>query len=322
MKIKRTCCIFLAAVFAAVLFTAVGCTSASEASQMTITDASGKGTIISDVIIPLDSASGNSYYVKDVQKLAEHLNEKVDSLTETKDIYEVVYAGQNGNGEHIIRMTFSFDDINDYHRKAMRLYNCQPRSARNSVSGMPETYAEIAPTWKLTDNGDGTYNATFSQSAYAFTVMNLWAYQYLLNNDIENAWDNTGDQQAAQYSLFSDQSTASFVRSIGAAVTLTIGDTSKTITLYGANNTPADVSLTGVVSGTPVELDPNVTDADLVVKAPASDEISSVAQDNDNADNNDSGKANPWMLSTVAVAVVTLVAIVAVALVKKNGGKQ
>lgn len=316
MKIKRICCIALAVVLVAVLFAMTGCTSASEASQMTVTDASGKGTIISDVLIPVDDASGNAYYVKDVQKIAEHLNEKVDELTETKDIYEVTYAGQNEKGEHIVRMTFSFDDINDYNRKTMRLYNSQPRSARNSISGMPETYAEIAPTWTLSDNGDGTYKATFSQSAYAFTVMNLWAYQYLLKNDIENAWDNTGDQQAAQYSIFGETANT-FVRSIGATLTLTLGDATQTVTLYGANNTPANVTLTGNVSGTPVELAPNATDADLIVAAPAEDDASSTVEENQ-----DKGGINPWMLSTVAVAAVTVIAVIAVAVAKKNGGKQ
>lgn len=318
MKIKRTCCIALVIILTAVVFAMTGCTAASEASQMSITDASGKGTLISDVLIPLDDASGNAPYVKDVQKIAEHLNSKIDEITETADIYEVTYAGQNEKGEHIIRMTYSFEDINDYNRKAMRLYNCQPRSARNSVSGMPETYAEIAPTWTLTDNGDGTYNATFSQSAYAFTVMNLWAYQYLLNNDIPDAWDNTGDGQAALYSIFTDQLTSSIVRSIGATVTLAVGQTTETITLYGANNTPANVTLTGTVSGTPVELDANATDADIIVEKSDTDETSSEADGNQN-----NGGINPWMLSTVIVAAVTVIAIVAVAVTtKKNGGKQ
>ena len=316
MKFRRIGCILLAVILAAVLFAATGCTCATESATISFADATGKGTMISDVLIPLTDAAGNAPYVKDVVKIAEHLNEKVDELTETKDIYEVTYAGTNDKGEHIIRMTFAFNDINDYYVKAMRLYNSQPRSVRNSVSGMPETYGEIAPSWTLSDNGDGTYNATFSQNAYAFTVMNLWGYNYLLNNDIEGAWDNTGDGQAAQYSIFSNETQSTIVRSIGAAATVQIGETVQVVNLYNGEKAQT-VTVTGTVSGTPTQLDLSLTDESLIVKAEEKDNVSSEAEEDK------TGGINPWMVSTIVVAAVTVIAVIVVAVIsKKKGGNN
>ncbi len=315
MKVKRIGCLSLAVALTMVLILATGCTCASEAASIAFSDATGKGTMISDVLIPLSDTAGNAPYVKDVQKIAEHLNEKVDRLTETKDIYEISYAGTNGEGEHIIRMSFAFDDINDYYVKAMRLYNSQPRSVRNSVSGMPETYKEIAPSWVYTDNGDGTYNVTFSQSAYAFTVMNLWAYNYLLNNDIPDAWDNTGNGQAAQYSIFSDDAASTFVRSVGATVTVQIGETVQTVSLYNGESAQT-VTVTGTLSGTPTALDLSLTDEDITVKAQEIDNLASEAEEEPKG-------IDPWMISTVAVGAVTVAAVIIVAVIsRKKGGNN
>lgn len=327
MKFKRLGCLFFAAVLVSAVFLISGCTAATEASKIEISDASGKGSIMSDVIIRTDADSANAPYVKDVKKIAEHLNEKVDSLTETSGIYKVSYEGQNEEGAHIIRMTYSFDDINDYNRKTMRLYNCMPRSSRNSISGLPETYEEIMPTWQLTDNGDGTYTATFSQSGYAFTVMNLWAYQYLIKNDIEDAWDNTGDGQAAQYSPFTDQITSSIVRSVDSKITVTLGDTTEQIDLYSGGSNAQTVSVTGKVSGTPTQLDKSVNDDGITVKTESKEPSSTVSSASSAASASDetpeNGGINPWMISTCIVAAVTIIAIVAVAVTaNKKGGKQ
>lgn len=313
MKIKRIGCLALAVVLATAVFAFVGCTAATEAPQLIITDASGKGTIVSDVIIRLDDASGNAPYVKDVTKIVEQLNEKVDELTQTADIYEVSYAGQNGDGAHIIRMTYSFEDINDYNRKTMRLFNSVPRSTRNSLSNMPRDY--MLASWELTDNGNGTYNATFEQSGYIFTAINLWAYKYLLENDIPDAWDNTGDGQAAQYSPLGDAANT-FIHSLDTSLIVAIGENVQAIKLYNGN-TASDVSVTGIVSGTPITADASVTDTQLIVEQT----VSSEELDTSERSAEKSG-FDPWMLSTIIVAAATILTVVIVAATtKKNGGK-
>lgn len=244
-----------------------GCTPATEQAMLTLTNAGGAGTLTTTVLILLGGAAENDAYVKNVQKIAETLDEKVDALTRTKDLYQVSYTGKVGDHE-TVSMSFSFTDINDYNRKCLRLYNSISDGMRNNVK---RTESYPMASWDLTDNGDGTYNATFTQDAAIFSMVNQWAYDWLMDHDVQDAWDYTGDGNAVQYNPFGDYT---FIDSSDATVILTVGDKRQTMAAYKGMASQT-VSLTGKVSGTPVTVDKTVTDEDLIVSEPVAEETRS-----------------------------------------------
>ena len=301
---KRLAALTALMLAALLLLSLASCTAASAVASLSFTDASGAGSLTVQVSIPSD----NGAYLKDAQKLAEKLNSVVDEMTQTEGIYTVEYKGKSGDDD-IVTMTYSFSDINDYNKKTMRLFNCVPISRRNSVSNtMSREY--MFASWELSDNGDGTYNATFTQNGYIFTVICLWAYDYMLSNDIEDVWDNTGDGQAAQLSLykFSERS-SSFVTATDNVV-LTVGDNSQTVKAINGESA-ATVTLQGKVSGTPATVDLSVTDADLIVEKnePVESEPAPAPADN----------IQPMITGIIALLAIIAVAVTAVFAGKKKG---
>ena len=243
------------------------CTPGTEQYALTIADASGAGTLLTTVLFSLVEDAENSAYVKDAQKLAEGLQEKVDALTRTKGVYSVAYAGKQ-DGRDAISFSFSFTDINDYNAKGLRLYNSAGEGMRNTLF---RTDRFPLASWTCEDAGDGSFNATFSQNGAAFAFMNLWAYGYLMGHDIEGAWDYTGTGNATQYSPFGENT---FILSKDAAVTLTVGNNTQTLSAF-KGSTPQTVTVSGKVSGTPVAVDENVSDESLIVSDPVKEEAPS-----------------------------------------------
>ena len=293
------------ALCALLILSVTSCTAASAVAAISFTDASGAGSITVQVSIPSD----NGAYLKDAQKLAEKLSVVVDERTQTENIYKVVYNGKSGD-EDIIAMTYSFSDINDYNKKTMRLFNCVPISRRNSVSATMNREYEFA-SWDLSDNGDGTYNATFSQNGYIFTTICLWAYDYMLSNDIEDVWDNTGDGQTVQLSLYKfNERTSSFVTATDSVV-LTVGDNTQTVKAINGESA-ATVTLQGKLSGTPVTVDTTVTDIDLIIPT-------AVPLLEDPPLPEPQKNYHPIVTGVVALLAVIAVAITAVVTGKKKG---
>lgn len=310
MSKRRISTRVLSAVLACVLLMATvvftSCTAATQSVALTFDDASGKGTLVSTVIVPTEATDNTNTYVKDVQKIAEHLQSKVDRLTSTEGVYTVAYGGKVSGGE-AITMTYSFSDINDYNRKTMRLFYCVPRSVRNTLSGLGDEYKFAS--W--TQDGE---NVSFSQSGDIFTAINLWAYDYLLKNDIEGAWDNTGDQQAAQLSLFGAATDATFVLA-GKTVDVTIGSNKTTANAFNGQ-TAQTVSASGSVGGTFVTVDTAVTDESIIVEHP---EESVSSEPTDDGAGEEAGKLPMvYPVSTAAIALVMVVAIILAVTLKKN----
>lgn len=264
-RLKAAVALLLCLAMMAGIMVLTGCTAATEQDTLVFTDASGAGTLTTCVLIPTGGSYGNDPYLKDAKAVAEALQAHANELTGTDGIYSVYYSGKQGDKE-TISMSFSFTDINDYNRKLMRLYNAMPISMHNKLSAPAEyQYA----TWTLTDQGDGTYTAAFSQNAAMIATANQWAYKWLLTHDVEGAWDYTGDGNYAQYNPFN--ATATILDSSSQKLTVTIGSTSKTVTEFSSGK-PVTVLATGIVSGTPVTVDTTVTDADIYVEWPSSDE--------------------------------------------------
>lgn len=301
---SRILSVALAFAVAVSMLILTSCTASKHTVSLTIEDASGKGTLVSTVMLPTDATDNTNTYVKNVQKIAEHLQGKVDRLTSTEGIYTIAYAGKVSGGE-AITMTYSFSDINDYNRKTMRLFYCIPRSVRNGLSSLGDEYKFATFTQSGSD-------VTFSQSGDIFTAINLWAYDYMLHNDIEDAWDYTGDQQAAQLSLFGAETNAT-IATVCRTVEITVGSTKTTATAYSGESVQT-VSATGSVSGTFVAVDTSVTDESIIVEHP--EEIVSSEPET----NNEGEKASLpliYPISTVAIALFMAIAVVITLLPKK-----
>ncbi len=258
MTVKRRISLMLIlliiGVFVLTCFT--GCTPATEQAVLTFTDAGGAGVMTTTVLILLSDAT-NTPYIKDVKKVAEELDKQVDALTQTKDVYKVDYTGTVGDRESI-SMSFSFTDINDYNRKCLRLYNSASDSLRNNLK---RTDRYPMATWAVTDKGNGSYEAAFSQDGAVFSMVNLWAYEWLMSHDVEGGWDYTGDGNNVQFNPLGDNT---FIDSKQTRVVVKIGDSSETFSAFkgAASQT---VSLTGQVTGTPVTAETSVSDKDLIV---------------------------------------------------------
>ena len=289
------------------------CTPGTETKAISFADASGSGTVVSTVNLNLGNGDNTGTYVKDAEKIASHLQSKVDELTQTSGVYTVSFEGEN-TGIARIKMAYSFADINDYNRKTMRLFNSVPISFRNSVGGMGNDY--YYASWELSDNGDGTYEATFSQNGHALGAMNLWAYKYLISNDIPDAWDNTGDGQAAQFApIGSNAPTSSIIDFGGSTVTLTVGDTSADLTVYDSAWNVQTVSLTGTVSGTPVSVDLSVTDEDIIVEPAPEEAVSPEGGSGSGAG------IHPYITAAIAVAAVAAF-VITLLVTGRNGNKK
>ena len=260
-RIKAAVALLLCLAICAGLLVLTSCTAATEKDTLVFTNASGAGTLTTCVSIPV---SGNEPYVKNAKGIAEALQARVNELTGTRDIYTIFYSGKVGSNE-TISMSFSFTDINDYNKKLMRLYHLVPLSAHNLL-GAPAEY-EYA-TWKLTDKGDGTYTAAFSQNSAMIATANQFAYRWMLNHDVDGAWDYTGDGNYAQYGPFNPSAT--IIDSTNQQLAITVGSTTKTVGEFSGSK-PVTVSASGTVSGTPVTVDKTVTDAGLIVEWPSTE---------------------------------------------------
>lgn len=303
---SRIASLALAFAVAATMLILTSCTAATAQVTLNLEDASGKGTLVSTVIVPTNATDNTGTYVKNVQKMAEHLQSKVDRLTSTQGIYTIAYGGQVSGGE-AITMTYSFDDINDYNRKTMRLFFSVPRSVRNGLGTLGDQYKYA--TW--TQNGD---KVTFSQSGDIFTAINMWAYNYLLNNDIEDAWDNTGDGQKVQLSYFGAANDATIIR-VTEKVTVNIGSSSQTVMAYSGESVQT-VSASASVSGTFVAVDTTVTDESIYFEHPAEEPVSSEPAEDENK-NEDASLPLIYPISTVAIALFMAIAVVITLLPKK-----
>ena len=312
----RKCGIFSRIVSVALIFAVAAtmliltsCTAATTQVTLSFENASGKGTLVSTVIVPTNTSDNTGTYVKNVQKMAEHLQSKVDRLTSTQGIYTIAYGGQVSGGE-AITMTYTFDDINDYNKKTMRLFFAVPRSVRNGLGTLGDEYKFAS--W--TQNGE---NITFSQSGDIFTAINLWAYNYLLNNDIEDAWDNTGDGQKVQLSYFGAATDATIVRATE-NVTVNFGLSSQNVKAFSGESVQT-VSVTGKLDGTFVSVDTTVTDESIYFEHPAEEEVSS--QPEEKAE--DADKLSPlFPVSTAVIAVFAVTAIVIALKEKKKEGEN
>lgn len=304
---SRVVSVALALAVAMTMLILSSCTAATQSVSLTFEDASGKGTLVSTVVVPTDATDNTKTYVKSVQKMAEHLQSKVDYLTSSEGIYTIAYGGKVSGGE-AITMTYSFSDINDYNRKTMRLFYCIPRSVRNSLSTLGDEYKFAS--W--TQNGD---SVTFSQSGDIFTGINLWAYNYLLNNDIEDAWDNTGDGQKVQMSFFGAATDATFILA-GKTVDITIGNNKITANAYNGESVQT-VSASGTASGTFVAVDTTVTDESIIVEHPEETVSSEPAEKNEN-EGEEAKLSLIYPLSTAAIAIFMIIAVVVSVLPKKN----
>ena len=251
------------------------CTPGTEYFTLSLSDASGAGTLVTTVLFSLAEKADNGAYVKNAQKLAEGLQAQADALTRTKDVYHVAYAGKQGEND-AITLSFSFTDINDYNAKALRLYHSASESTRNALY---RTDAFPLASWTCENAGDGTYNATFSQNGAAFVFMNQWAYDYLMKHDIEGAWDFTGAGNAVQYNPLGDNT---FILSENSPVALTVGDSKQIVPLF-KGKAPQTVTVTGKVSGTAVAVDENVSDESLIVSDPVKEKAPSYPALNEEA---------------------------------------
>lgn len=302
----------LAALLSAALaiMTLGGCLGGKEHSFLTFEDASGKGTMRAEFYISLGAGADNGAYVKDVSRMAQALQTAVNEVTGTQGIYTVEYAGktaepvfedvQDGSiaGE-ILALQYSFDDINDYNRKTMRLYNVAKIGTRGNLA-MPREYPYAA--WHCEDAGDGTYRATFSQDGVVFSAIYLWAYDYLMENDIDGAWDNTGSGNYVQYNPFkkdtAEDMALTIVSSLASCVTLKVGEAEEEISPFAGEKQPQTVELTGTLGGTPVSV---TSVADDLASGNASVAGSEAPQ---------AAGGNVWPVVTAVVAVAVVAAVV------------
>lgn len=256
---KRILAVVLTAVFALTILSS--CHGAVDIQHMEITDIYGGGTRK----VCIYSWVGNEEYISLGEKQAKFLREYLrEKLGQDAEDYTITYEGiaqndgqleglfeltdeEKKQGFHLISMTYSFADIDEYNRKTEQIYTLSEELA---VSGEDENYGraklnEYSPATLSVENGEKEkyYKVSFAEKGQTSVGLTAWAMIALWQErDNTELWEN-GE---VLYEPLTDDVTQTVYSALKTTVNVTVGDESKYIRTVSQTPVMGQATVVGV----------------------------------------------------------------------------
>lgn len=234
-------------------FSLCSCRGAICISELTVTDAKGKGERVCYIYSP----AGNTAYINAGQEQADWLNNYLSSALgkETASIYSITYEGRVSSndakdvnilyempsaerdlGYDVFKLRYSFSDIKDYNRKTARLYNLSKKMVEiNSDDtyrvGVLDDYVDsvlrITELTGYTGLPTGECSVTFTETGAVSYGLVAWAFIALYQNRHDtNMWKT----DEIYFAPFSSDETHTMFSALKTQLTVTVGETVRTVT--------------------------------------------------------------------------------------------
>ena len=247
----RVLCFVLAAAFLLVFLSS--CRGAVCVSELTITDAGGKGERVCLLYAP----AVNGEYLDLGEAQVDFLRTKLKNRIGTKEsaAYTIAYEGllpssqvpsvasqyempeeEASLGFHVFSLKYEFDDIKDYNRKTSRLYNLSKALIADASDdtyrvGVLDDYVDsfLRVNERTREDGSptGQYDVTFTETGAVSYGLVAWAMILLYQNRADETLWKTDE---IYYAPFSPDETHTMYSALKTQVTVSVGETVRTVT--------------------------------------------------------------------------------------------
>ena len=250
--VKRGGRILCALLVCCLVFSLVSCRGAVAVSELTISDAGGKGERVCHIYSP----AVNDEYLLEGENLVSFLNEKLRaSLGASAADYTLAYEGllpasqvgevdtlyempdeEREKGYHVFSMRYDFSDIKDYNRKTRRLYNLSKSLVLSNTDdtyrvGVLDDYVDtlLRVNERVNESGKptGQYDVTLTETGSVSYGLVAWAMILLYQNRADETMWQSG---TVYYAPFSPDETHTMFSALKTQVTVTVGETVRTVT--------------------------------------------------------------------------------------------
>jgi len=221
-------------------------------SDLTVTDAGGKGERVCLIYSP----AANDEYLTQGQLLVTFLQKKLRAeLGRDATDYTIAYEGlfpaaqvgladslyemsdgEREQGYHAFSLRYSFTDIKDYNTKTSRLYRLSQKLIDDRTddtyrAGVLDDYVDtlLRVTARTDGNGNptGQFDVTLTETGAVSYGLVAWAMVWLYQNRHDEAMWLTED---VYYAPFSADETHTMFSALKTQVTVSLGETVRTVT--------------------------------------------------------------------------------------------
>ena len=250
-KSLRFLCSLLAAAFIALPLS--GCHGAVCIGELEITDTDGGGVRTCYVYSP----AVNDRYIDQGKAQAEWLSDYLIKAVGEKDAscYEIRYMGnvsaaeagiadslyemteeERSRGYDVFSLSYSFDSIKDYNAKTRRLYNLSAELVMQTGDdtyriGVLDDYVDsvlrISDIYDVSGDPTGKCSVTFTETGAVSYGVAAWAFIALYRNRADESMWKTDE---IYFAPFSPDETHTVFSALKTQLTVTVGDTSRTVT--------------------------------------------------------------------------------------------
>lgn len=249
--VRRITCVILTVML--LLISLSSCRGAVCISELTIADASGKGERVCYIYSP----ATNTAYIEAGQKHADWLNGYLAAALgeSAASSYLITYEGRVASkdvehvnmlyemppaerelGYDVFKLRYSFINIKDYNRKTSLLYNLSKKMAEANTDdtyrvGMLDDYVDtILRITELTDHTGiptGECTVTLTETGAVSYGIVAWAFIALYQNRMDESLWKTDE---IYFAPFSDNETHTVFSALKTQLTVTVGETVRTVT--------------------------------------------------------------------------------------------